>query len=245
MVKKKPKAAKAAKKKVAPKKVAPKKKVVAKKPAPKKAAPAPKKVSKPVAPKIAAKPILKKPEPKKIELRRNSQEDKPAPVPLTKAQERKIELARKKPYKMEVTKEVLPRLKPHTVPVAGRIPSVAQQFSKEIAVSKVEDGRVYLIDEESASTYVPSLIEMQIQSYHWFLSEGLKELLEEISPITDFSGKKMELRILGHTFDAPKYDPETCKRRNLSFEAAMKGHVQLINKETGEIKELEQEIQRL
>jgi DNA-directed RNA polymerase beta subunit len=68
------------------------------------------------------------------------------------------------------------------VPLAGRIPAIASQFSKEIAVSKVEDGRVYLIDEESASSYVPSLIEMQIQSYHWFLSEGLKELLEEISP---------------------------------------------------------------
>ena len=78
---------------------------------------------------------------------------------------------------------------------------------------------------------------MQLQSYRWFLTEGLKELLEEISPITDFSGKKMELRILGHTFDPPKYDPDTCRRRNLSFEAVMKGHVQLINKETGEIKE--------
>ena len=45
---------------------------------------------------------------------------------------------------------------------------------------------------------------MQLQSYRWFLTEGLKELLGEISPITDFSGKKMELRILGHTFDPPK-----------------------------------------
>lgn len=236
MVKKKPKAAakKPAKKKVAPKKAAPKK-VVAKKPAPKKVAPVKKSAP---APKPVVKKEVKKPEPKKIELRRNNmQEEKLPPKPLTAAQEKKIELARKKPYKMEVSKEVLPRLKAHTVPLAGRIPAVAQQFSKEIAVSKVEDGRVYLVDEESASSYVPSLIEMQIQSYHWFLSEGLKELLEEISPITDFSGKKMELRLLGHTFDAPKYDPETCKRRNLSFEAAMKGHVQLINKETGEIKE--------
>ncbi len=236
MVKKKPKAAaKKPAKKVAPKKAAPKK-VVAKKPAPKKVAPAKKPAPAPKP--VLKKEVAKKPEPKKIELRRNNmQEEKAPPKPLTAAQEKKIELARKKPYKMEVSKEVLPRLKAHTVPLAGRIPAVASQFSKDIAVSKVEDGRVYLIDEESASSYVPSLIEMQIQSYHWFLSEGLKELLEEISPITDFSGKKMELRLLGHTFDAPKYDPDTCKRRNLSFEAAMKGHVQLINKETGEIKE--------
>ncbi|MCB9807767.1 DNA-directed RNA polymerase subunit beta [Candidatus Peribacteria bacterium] len=78
---------------------------------------------------------------------------------------------------------------------------------------------------------------MQIESYKWFLTEGLKELLEEITPITDFSGKKMELRILGHSFDPPKYNPDTCRRRNLSYEAIMKGNVQLINKETGEIKE--------
>src|SRR5436853_1909660 len=82
-----------------------------------------------------------------------------------------------------------------------------------------------------------SVIDVQIDSYRWFRTDCLAELLKEVSPITDFSGKKMELNFLGHTFDAPKYDPATCKRRNLSFEAAMKAQVQLINKETGEIKE--------
>ncbi|TSC57855.1 MAG: DNA-directed RNA polymerase subunit beta [Candidatus Peregrinibacteria bacterium Greene0416_19] len=139
-------------------------------------------------------------------------------------------------YQMQVDASVLPPLNAHIIPLAGRIPSVAQGFPASIQLRRLEDGRAYLVGEEGVPN-VPSLIEMQIQSYHWFLTEGLKELLEEISPITDFSGKKMELRILGHTFDSPKYDPETCKRRNLSFEAAMKGHVRLINKETGEIKE--------
>ncbi len=169
----------------------------------------------------------KKPEPKKE-----------APKPAGKAMEGKStkRMPERKGYQMQVGADVLPRLVPHVRPLIGRIPAVLQDFPDPIKAKKLEDGRVYLVDEDS-EVQVPSLIEMQIQSYQWFLTEGLKELLEEISPITDFSGKKMELRILGHTFDPPKYDPDTCRRRNLSYEAAMKGHVQLINKETGEIKE--------
>jgi len=213
--KKKPAPKKAAKKVVA-KKAAP-----AKKPAVKKAAPAPKKKvevkKQQPAPKMVKKVEMKKVEPKK--------EVMP-----------KVKMPPARAYQMHVGTDVLPALNPHIVPVAGRVPSVFKDLSSEIQPKKVEDGRIYLVPDQG-NPHVPSLIEMQILSYKWFLMEGLKELLEEISPITDFSGKKMELRILGHSFDPPKYDPETCKRRNLSFEAAMKGHVQLINKETGEIKE--------
>ncbi|MBU0705695.1 DNA-directed RNA polymerase subunit beta [Patescibacteria group bacterium] len=84
---------------------------------------------------------------------------------------------------------------------------------------------------------MPPLIEIQLNSYQWFLTEGLKELLQEISPITDFSGKKMELHFLSHSLDKSKHDPLTAKRKNLTYEASLKAHVQLINKETGEIKE--------
>jgi len=140
-------------------------------------------------------------------------------------------------YQMNVPKDVLPRMRPHVVPVAGRMPAAARALSKAIEPKGVKERRLFFVEDENSSALVPSLIEMQIQSYKWFLTEGLKELLGEISPILDFSSKKMELRILGHTFDPPKYDPDTCRRRNLSFEAVMKGHVQLINKETGEIKE--------
>ncbi len=84
---------------------------------------------------------------------------------------------------------------------------------------------------------LPPLIEVQVTSYKWFLEEGLKELLDEISPIQDFSGKKLELLFLNHSIGEPKYDPETAKNKNLSYEAPLKVHVQLINKETGEIKE--------
>jgi DNA-directed RNA polymerase subunit beta len=139
-------------------------------------------------------------------------------------------------YILDIEPSILPKIVPLIEPPAGRIPSSLKDISPVAKPLKVNDGRVFFVDDQGIS-HVPSLIEMQIESYKWFLTEGLKELLEEISPITDFSGKKMELRILGHTFDPAKYDPETCKRRNLSYEAAMKGYVQLINKETGEIKE--------
>lgn len=102
--------------------------------------------------------------------------------------------------------------------------------------TKTINGRYYFTESEDVLK-LPPLIEIQLNSYQWFLSDGLKELLNEVSPITDFSGKKMELHFLSHTLDKPKYDPNTAKRKNLSYEAPLKGHVQLINKETGEIKE--------
>ena len=102
--------------------------------------------------------------------------------------------------------------------------------------TKVIHGRHYFTETEE-SYRLPPLIEVQLNSYQWFLTDGLKELLQEISPITDFSGKKMELHFLSHSLDKPKHDPLTVKRKNLTYEASLKAHVQLINKETGEIKE--------
>ncbi len=97
-------------------------------------------------------------------------------------------------------------------------------------------GRHYFTETED-SFKLPPMIEIQLNSYQWFLTEGLKELLQEISPMTDFSAKKMELHFLTHSLEKPKHDPLTAKRKNLTFEASLKAHVQLINKETGEIKE--------
>lgn len=105
-----------------------------------------------------------------------------------------------------------------------------------IKPTKVLNGRHYFTETED-SFKMPPLIEIQLNSYQWFLTEGLKELLQEISPITDFSGKKMELHFLSHSLDKSKHDPLTAKRKNLTYEASLKAHVQLINKETGEIKE--------
>jgi DNA-directed RNA polymerase subunit beta len=208
----------------------PMKKKSVKKPAAKK-----KVVKKAATPKKVAKKIvaMKKPikvAPKKIEVKKAMPQQEDILKPL-----KKINVP-KKPYQMHVDEDVVPHVHPHVIPPAGRVPSVFAKLPDHLRPKKVEMERVALVSDDENS-HVPSLIEMQILSYKWFLTEGLKELLEEISPITDFSGKKLELRILGHTFDPPKYDPDTCRRRNLSYEAAMKGYVQLINKETGEIKE--------
>jgi DNA-directed RNA polymerase subunit beta len=97
--------------------------------------------------------------------------------------------------------------------------------------------RVYFEEQLDKKVPVPSLIEIQLDSYDWFLREGVRELLDEITPIQDFSGKKLELHFLDHSIVEPKYDAETAKNKNLSYESSLKVHVQLINKETGEIKE--------
>ena len=118
--------------------------------------------------------------------------------------------------------------------MAKKIATKTRKMSTE--PTKVVNGRYYF-NETQDNYRLPPLIEVQLNSYQWFLSDGLKELLQEISPITDFSGKKMELHFLNHSLDKPKHDPLTAKGKNLTYEASLKGHVQLINKETGEIKE--------
>lgn len=211
-------------KKSAPKK-APSKKASTKKAAPK------------AAPKAAKKPVSSA-KSKPVESKKNvAQAGKSVAAKKVVAGGKKpSDFDGKRGYQIHVDDTVLPQVIPHIVPIAGRMPAGCKHLPEHLQPKQVRDGRVYLGEDEGISM-VPSLIEMQLLSYKWFLTEGVKELLEEISPITDFSGKKMELRILGHSFDSPKYDPDTCRRRNLSYEAIMKGHVQLINKETGEIKE--------
>lgn len=139
-------------------------------------------------------------------------------------------------YTYDVPEAILPHITEFKLSVSERVPPSLKDVGESMKPKMTVAGRVFLTKDDSFEM-MRSLIDVQLQSYKWFLTEGLSELLKEVSPITDFSNKKMELNFLGHTFDAPKYDPATCKRRNLSYEAAMKAQVQLINKETGEIKE--------
>jgi DNA-directed RNA polymerase subunit beta len=85
----------------------------------------------------------------------------------------------------------------------------------------------------------PNLIEIQLDSYNWFFKEGLRELFDEISPIRDHTGKVLELSFLDYSFDDPKYDEETAKFKNATYESASRCKCQLLNKQTGEIKEQE------
>jgi len=107
---------------------------------------------------------------------------------------------------------------------------------QEVRSSSKPLERKYFVDLHGKAE-MPNLIEIQTESYEWFLNEGIRELLEEITPITDFSGKKLELHFLDHSLGECKYSPEQCRTKNLSYEAPLKVHVQLINKESGEIKE--------
>lgn len=86
---------------------------------------------------------------------------------------------------------------------------------------------------------LPNLIEIQQRSYDWFFREGLKELLEEISPVKDFIGRDLELYFLDYYLDEPKFDEVTAKAKNVTYEAALRVQVRLVNKKTGEIKEQE------
>jgi len=86
---------------------------------------------------------------------------------------------------------------------------------------------------------MPNLIEVQKDSYQWFLNEGLKEVFEDISPIMDFSGN-LELKLTDFTLDSePKYSIEECKERDATYAAALKVKARLYNKELDEIKEQE------
>ena len=85
---------------------------------------------------------------------------------------------------------------------------------------------------------MPNLIEVQKNSYQWFLSEGLKEAFDDISPITDYSGK-LSLEFTGFELcrDQIKYSIEECKQRDATYAAPLKVKVRLINKDNDEITE--------
>jgi len=86
---------------------------------------------------------------------------------------------------------------------------------------------------------LPNLIETQLNSYNWFLENGLKELFKEVNPVVDFTGKDSELYFEDYYLDEPKYDEITAKNKNISYEAPLRCKVKLVIKSTGEIKEQE------
>ena len=87
---------------------------------------------------------------------------------------------------------------------------------------------------------MPNLIEVQKDSYDWFLKSGLKEVFEDISPITDYSGK-LSLELVDFTLceDDVKYSIDECRDRDATYAAPLKVRVRLHNKETDEINEHE------
>jgi len=84
----------------------------------------------------------------------------------------------------------------------------------------------------------PHLVEVQLNSYRWFVEEGLREVLRDISPIQDFTGNLI-LEFLDYYLGEPKATQEECKERDMTYAAPLKVKVRLINRETGEVKEQE------
>ncbi len=85
---------------------------------------------------------------------------------------------------------------------------------------------------------MPHLLDIQRNSYQWFLDEGLQDIFNDISPIQDFSGN-LVLSFESFSLGDPKYTLDECKERDVTLAAPIRVNVRLINRETGEIKEQE------
>ncbi|MCI8337036.1 MAG: DNA-directed RNA polymerase subunit beta [Peptococcaceae bacterium] len=85
---------------------------------------------------------------------------------------------------------------------------------------------------------MPNLIEVQKSSYQWFLSDGLREVFNDVSPLQDFTGN-LVLEFIDYSLGEPKYPEEECQERDATYAAPLRVKVRLINKETGEVKEQE------
>ncbi len=84
---------------------------------------------------------------------------------------------------------------------------------------------------------VPNLIKVQTDSFRWFQEKGLRQLLEEISPIEDFTRNRLALSFIDYEFREPHHTEQECRHRDLTYSAPLYVRTQLLVKETGEIKE--------
>jgi len=87
---------------------------------------------------------------------------------------------------------------------------------------------------------MPDLIEIQTDSYRWFLKEGLGELFDEINPVSDFIGRDLELYLDDYYLDEPKFSEVESREKNITYEAPLRVKTSLFNKNT--CKSLNQEV---
>ncbi len=107
---------------------------------------------------------------------------------------------------------------------------------KPVQLGKTERMSFSKIDEV---IQMPNLIEVQKNSYQWFLDEGLKEVFRDISTIEDYTGN-LVLEFVDYRLDSqPKYSIKECKERDATYAAPLRVRARLLNKETGEVKEQE------
>jgi len=108
--------------------------------------------------------------------------------------------------------------------------------SKEVWSLYDVKGRHYFTNDKSIAG-IPELLEVQLDSYRDFLDKGLDKVFADSFPIEDFSGEKVSIYYKGLNIEEPKYSLEDCKRKNLNYEAPLKVRLEMLNKESGEIKE--------
>lgn len=185
---------------------------------------APKKVTAPSKPKVTAK-TPSKPTPKAKEVAKTAPKQAPAKT-VAKAASKSASAS-------------VPAAKSISASIRGPNHEIIKPSNLNCDISDIQNEKLrnYYSHRIDAKVPLPNLIEIQLDSYKWFLEEGIRELLDEINPISDFSGKKLEMHFLDHTLGEIKYDAETARAKNITYEAPLKVHVQLINKTTGEIKE--------
>ena len=113
---------------------------------------------------------------------------------------------------------------------------------KKYKIRPIQSGKTTRMSYSNRKEVVemPNLIEIQVSSYQWFLKEGLREALSDISPITDYAGN-LSLEFVDYKLyeEEKKYSIEECKERDATYAAPLKVNVRLRNKETGEIKQHE------
>jgi len=113
---------------------------------------------------------------------------------------------------------------------------ITSEKSREVWSLYEIAGRHYFTDDTSVAG-VPELLEVQLSSYQNFLDKGLHETFQDVFPISDFSGERLDIYYKWYTLEDPKYSAEDCKRKNLNYEAPLKARFEMLNKESGEIKE--------
>ncbi len=86
---------------------------------------------------------------------------------------------------------------------------------------------------------MPNLVKTQLDSFNWLITDGLRELFDEFSPINDYTGKEFVLEFLDFSVGKPKHDEYYCKMNNLTYSAPIKVVAKLTTKETGQEKEQE------
>ena len=98
---------------------------------------------------------------------------------------------------------------------------MATVIARPVEVERVRPDRRTFARIE-APLDIPNLIQIQLTSFDWFKREGLRELFEEISPITDFTGKTMELRFRDYEFGEPRYSEIECRERDMTYAAPLR-----------------------